>query len=141
METKTTQKISEYCVFVYKRGNSFNGLKLNEDGSIICDIKQRKDTEGVEYDYPDKNELTIEHGYGPESNSDAYRFLNDTFLDGDVLRITTIVDENGVFRKEIKKVMNKDFCINTKKSWDNIKHLWFRPKEASERIEKHLEEI
>lgn len=133
-------KKHEYCVFVFRRGNSFNGMKLNEDGSIIYEVEHDHDIDYNKREYINTNELTIEHKYGEEANSIPYEFLSSVFSDGDVLRITCTIDENGVFNKRIEKVMDKVFCENTKKSWDEIKHHWFRPQPASERLEQHLKE-
>ena len=134
-------KRHEYCVFVFRRGNSFNGMKLNEDGSIIHTIEIDHDEDYNKREYINTTELTIEHKYGEESNSEAYNFLSSVFADGDVLKITCTIDEDGVFNKRIEKVIDKEFCENTKKSWDSIKHHWFRPKEASERIERHIKSL
>lgn len=139
MENKTSSK--EYCVFVFMRGNSFNGLKLNEDGTIIASIKQRRSLDDErDVDYISTNELTIEHKYGEESNSDAYNFLSELFDNGDVLRITSSI-ENGIFNKKIEKITDKEFCQNTFNSWNSIKHHWFHPESASKRIQEHLEEL
>ncbi len=133
-------KKHEYYVFVFRRGNSFNGFKLNDDGSIIYSNKKAKDR-GELFEYVETIEMTIEHKYGEEANSEAYNFLSSVFTDGDVLKITCTIDENGVFNKRIEKVMDKEFCENTKKSWDAIKHHWFHPQKASERLEQHLTEL
>lgn len=134
-------KNHEYCVFVYKRGNCFNGLKLSEDGSIISSLVMTKDDRGKDFDFIRAVELTIETTYGTESNSEAYKFLSSAFSNGDIIKITCTLDENGVVNKAVKKVMDKEFCSNTKKSWDEIKWSWNRPEEASKRIEEHLKEI
>jgi hypothetical protein len=128
---ENTTKSHEYCVFVFRRGNSFNGFKLDENGAII-----HWNREGTEY--VDKNEMTIEHKYGTDSNSEAYNLLSSLFTEGDVLRITCSIDEYGVFNKKIQKVMDKEFCENTQKSWNSIKHHWFHPEKASQRIEEHI---
>ena len=91
--------------------------------------------------YDISTELTIEHKYGDEVNSEAYNFLSSVFDDGDVLKITCTLDGNGIFNKRIEKVIDKEFCENTKKSWDSIKHHWFRPQKATERLEHHLKEL
>lgn len=132
----------EYCVFVFRRGNGFNGMKLNGDGSIIYTREIYNDlaTDSIKEDI-NTVELTFEQKYGEESNSEAYNFIASVFSDGDVLRITCTLDANGVFNKKIEKVMDKEFCENTKKSWDEIKHKWFYPKKASERLEAHIIEL
>lgn len=134
-------KKDEYCVFVFRRGNSFNGMKLNEDGTIMYNIEHDHDTDYNKREYVNTTELTIEHKYGYENNSTPYEFLSSVFTDGDVLRITCTLDENGVFNKRIEKVMDKAFCENTKNSWDEIKHHWFNPKPASQKLEEHLSKL
>lgn len=126
-----SNKHHEYRVFVFRRGNSFNGFKLDEKGAII-----HWNREGTEY--IDKNEMTIEHKYGKDANSQAYEFLSSVFTEGDVLQITCTIDENGIFNKKIEKVMDKEFCTNTLNSWNSIKHHWFHPEAASQRIEEHI---
>ncbi len=137
----TAIRSHEYCVFVFRRGNSFNGMKLNEDGSIIHTIEIDHDEDYNKREYINTTELTIEHKYGEEANSEAYNFLSSVFTDGDVLKITCTLDGNGIFNKRIEKVIDKEFCENTKKSWDSIKHHWFRPQKATERLEHHLKEL
>lgn len=68
-------KKHEYCVFVFRRGNSFNGMKLNEDGSIIHTVDVDHDIDYNKREYINTTELTIEHKYGEEANSEAYNFL------------------------------------------------------------------
>jgi len=64
----TAIRSHEYCVFVFRRGNSFNGMKLNEDGSIIHTIEIDRDIDYNKREYINTNELTIEHKYGEEAN-------------------------------------------------------------------------
>jgi len=134
-------KSHEYCVFVFRRGNGFNGFKLADDGSIICSVEIDHDYDFQKREYINTTELTIEHKYGEEANSEAYNILSSVFTDGDILKITCTVDGNGVFNKRIEKVMDKEFCENTKKSWYQIKHHWFHPQKANERLEAHLKEL
>jgi hypothetical protein len=127
---KQNKKNHSYRVFVFKRVNDFNGYKLNDDGSIIYDINK----EG----FTDTLELTFESFYAEESNSEAYNLMKTVFDNGDVLQITCEIDDNGVFTKRIEKVMDKDFCESTLKSWNSIKSNWFRPVEPTKRIEDHI---
>lgn len=127
----------EFFLFVFLRGNSFAGYKLNPDGTIIYSLKTHSNGQ----EYAAKEEKNIEmKGYNDDV-ADPYELLYATFQNGDVLRISSYVDDKGVFHKEISKVMDKKFCLNTQKSWNEIKHHWFRPEEASLRLEEHINSL
>lgn len=131
----------EYFVFVFRRGNGFNGFKLADDGSILCTVESDHDIDWNKREYINTTELTIDQKYGEESNSIPYEFLTSIFTDGDVLKITCTIDENRVFNKKVEKMMDKEFCETTLKSWNQIKHHWFHPQRATERIEEHINEL
>jgi len=133
MTVYITKGSNSYRVFVFKRGNDFNGHKLNDDGSIIYVINKEGFIESLE--------LTLETFYGGESNSEAYNLMTTVFNNGDVLQITCEIDNDVVFTKKIEKVMNKDFCECTLKSWNSIKSNWFHPDAATKRLEEHISKL
>ncbi len=117
--------------FVFRCGNDFNVHKLNDDGSIWWEPR-----EGTEY--IDLNEITIET---KRHSLNSYDMMSSLFSEGDVLKISSFIDENGAYIKKTEKVMDKNFCLKTQESWNEIKHHWFYPQGASNRLEEHIQSL